>query len=283
VEVASLRHLARLLAVQQYVAFADGRVDAAIECMRTGLAFGYYVQTDSLITGLFGVAIQKMTLNEFSTHLDQLSIYQCIEVRRIIEDFLGAENPVARLMAIEKDYVLRILEAKRSHPEELVAWMNSMAASDDGTPDANTAAVEARLKSNPADINALIDDAERRIDAFYDQAVQNMRLPAAQRKPAALDKTDSPGAALARVACVDPQPILDRYAAEEEQLHLIGVHVLIHRYRWDHNALPNSLTELHAPDMVKDLFTGSEVVYVREGDRYTLANQEPPKPVVAGK
>ncbi|MCW3055099.1 MAG: hypothetical protein JWN14_4269, partial [Chthonomonadales bacterium] len=41
--------------------------------------------------------------------------------------------------------------------------------------------------------------------------------------------------------------------------------------------LPNSLAELRAPNLMKDAYTGTEVVYTRDGDRYTLAIQKPGK------
>lgn len=40
-ELSTFRKLARLLSVAQYVHFADGRVDTAIDDLRVGLAFGY--------------------------------------------------------------------------------------------------------------------------------------------------------------------------------------------------------------------------------------------------
>ncbi|MCW3055757.1 MAG: hypothetical protein JWN14_4927, partial [Chthonomonadales bacterium] len=233
-ELIYFRSLGRLLVAEQYVAFADGRVDAAINSLRTGLAFGYRVQTDCLTNGIFGVGIQKMVLTEFSKHLDQLSVYHCNDVRRLVEDFLGVESPVARLLALERDNALRVLEAKRSHPDGLLEWLQGKGGyDDDGNPDADTLAMQNLLKNSPSGMSAVIDDAQKRVNDLYDQVLSNTRLPSAQRKPFATDKANSPGAALARLILQDPQGILDRYATDEDQLHLIGVHALIHRYRWD--------------------------------------------------
>lgn len=282
-ELSSFRQLARLLSTEQYVDFADGRVDAAIGSLRVGLAFGYRIQTDSLISGLVGVAIDSIVLKEFSRHLDQLSVYHCNDVRRIVEDFLDAENPAVHLLALEKSYALKMLDARRSDPNGLLALMKTIGAGSAPTEDTNVATVQAYLTDHPGDANALLDDARQRVSALYDQTLLNLRLPLAQRKPLKIDQADSPGAALFRVVTVDPQKILDKYTRDQAQLRLLGVHVLIHRYGWDHNALPGSLTDLHAASLVKDASAGTEIVYQRDGDRYTLVSQDPAKRGAAGQ
>jgi len=276
-ELAHFRQLARLLAMEQYVAFADGRVDTAINDLRVGLAFGYRIQTDTLISGLVGVAIHSIVLKEFSQHLDQLSVYHCNEVRRIVEDFLDTENPAVHLLALEKGYALKILDARRSDPEGLIALMKTIGGVSSPQEDANAAAVHAYVTNHPGEANAILDDASSRVSALYDQTLLNLRLPPAQRKPLAIDQTASPGAALFRAITIDPQQILDKYTRDQTQLRLLGVHVLIHRYRWDHSTLPDSLNEMRAPNLVRDASSGAEIVYQREGDRYLLTSQTPTK------
>jgi len=276
-ELAHFRQLARLLAMEQYVAFADGRVDAAINDLRVGLAFGYRIQTDTLISGLVGVAVHNIVLKEFSQHLDQLSVYHCNEVRRIVEDFLDAENPAVHLLALEKGYALKVLDARRSDPEGLIALMKTIGGVSAPQEDANAAAVHAYVANHPGEANAILDDASSRVSALYDLALLNLRLPPAQRKPLVIDQAASPGAALFRAITIDPQQILDKYTRDQTQLRLLGVHVLIHRYRWDHNTLPDSLSEMRAPNLVQDTSSGAEIVYQREGDRYLLTSQTPTK------
>ncbi len=283
-ELAYFRQLGRLLVAEQYIAFADGHVDAAIDSLRVGLAFGNSVQTDCLINGLVGVAIEKMALNEFIRHLDQLSIYHCDDVRRLVEDFLSIENPVTRLMALEKVNALKILDAKRSQPNGLLDWLGTMVGSDEaGNPDADLLAVQDYLKTNPSDVSALIDDARDRINDLYNQVLPNIGLPAAQRKPFATNNTSAPDAAIARLIMPNTQLILERYAADRDQLRMVGIHALIHRYRWDHDALPNSLKELRAPKLLTDASTGDEVVYTRAGDGYSLSILKPASRTETGR
>lgn len=139
--------------------------------------------------------------------------------------------------------------------------------------DADAALLRTHLMSHPSDVNAIIDDAESRVSALFDQTLLNMRLPAAQRQPIAIDKASSPSAALFRAMTANPQQILDKYSRDQTQLRLIGVRALIHRYRWNHNMLPSGLAELHAPNLVKDSFAGSEIVYTRNGDHYSLTTR----------
>ena len=274
-EIASFRHLARLLYAEIYVQFADGRVDAAIGSLRVGLAFGHHVQTDNLISGLVGVAINSIVLKGFSAHLDQLSVYHCEDVRRIVEDFLRVESPAARLLTLEKGYTLQLLEARRSDADGLMALIKAGAGDASNGEDANVTAVKDYLTAHPSEVNALIDDAQNRVNALFEQTLLNLRLPLAQRKPLARDNTDFPGASLFRVFTTDPQRIMNAYTTDQARLRMLGVHALIHRYRWEHNALPDALAQLHAANLVKDAFTGSEIVYKRDGDRYTLTSQGP--------
>ena len=117
-ELAPFRKLARLMALEMYVRFADGRTDAALDSLQDGLRFGYRTQTNTIISGLVGVAIDAVVLNAFSSHLDQLSEYQCSRVQRIVEEWLDWPSPIAALLNAEKQFALRTLEAKRVNPQD---------------------------------------------------------------------------------------------------------------------------------------------------------------------
>ena len=274
-ELPSFQQLARLLRTEEYVEFADGRVDTAIDSLRVGLAFGYRIQTDTLISGLVGLSVDTQVLVEFARHLDQLSVYQCNQVERLVQDFLGAQNPAVHLLALEKSYGLKMLEARRADPNALLTLLDifDLKKHPEDTEDVQN--VQHALITQPQTMNTLLDDAEARISALYDQALLNLSLPLAQRKSLVRDTSNAPGAALCRLMAVDAQRIQDVYAGDQAKLRLLGVHVLIHRYRWEHNALPGSLADLHAAELVKDPFTGDLIVYQRDGERYSLYSQGP--------
>jgi hypothetical protein len=283
-ELLGLQQLARLLRTEQYVDLADGRVDAAIDALRVGLAFGYRIQTDSLLSGVIGLAVDNIVLSEFARHLDQFSVHQCGEVVRIVKEFLSAENPAVRLMALEKGYALKSLEIRRSDPESLLDFARLLVtvstpsgAGEDPEMTANLQNLQDQLAARPQDLTAILDDAQVRINTLYDHMLLNMRLPLAQRKPLSIARANSPGTFLFRLTTADPQRILDRYTSDQAKLRLLAVHALIRRYRWEYNALPTALTELQAPDLVKDPFTDDQIVYQRDGDSYTLYSKGPVK------
>lgn len=283
-EMAPFRKLARLLRTEQYVDFASGHVDDAIDSLRVGLAFGYSIQTDSLISGLVGLAVDTIVLEEFAHHFEQLSVYQCDRVLQMVTDFLKAENPAIRLLALEKSYVLKMLEARRSDADAVLNLLENNVDPGTASPEyADFQKLQEHLAGQPGEVNSLLTDAEARISAVYDQAIANLGLPLAERKPYVPDKSTTPAAILARLLSVDPRNISDRYTSDQAKLRLLGVHVLIQRYRWEHNMLPNSLADLHADELVTDPFTDEQIVYARTGDRYTLYSQGPLKRDEAGQ
>lgn len=282
-ELMLFRQLARLLSLQMHVDFVDGRMDAAVADLRTGLGFGYYIQTDTLISGLVGIAIDAIVLDAFAPHIDRLSANQCSQVVQFVQEGLHSECPAGRLLTLERSYERRSLEARRSNADGMLALLDAVTGGEGsgtgGNPE-ETAALQSlqdRLIDHPQDLNAIIDEAEARIDALYNQAMLDLQLPITQRKPLLRDKTSSPGYWLFRTITPSLQPVLDKYDTAQEKLRLLGVHALIHRYRLMYKALPNTLAELRAADLVKDPFTGAPIVYQHHGGRYTLYSQGPLK------
>ena len=274
-ELALFRKLARLLRTVQYVNFADGRVDAAIDTLRDGLTFAYYIQTDTLISGLVGLAIDTILLDEFARHFDQLSVFQCERVLRMAQDFLKAESPAIHLFAMEKASEVKMLEARRGDANALLTFLNDFGISEDPETSMQVQQIHNHLSTHPADLNAMLNEAQARINAQFDQAILNLRLPLAQRKPFVMDKSNAPAALLANLLTTDPQSIIDRYTGDQAKLRLLALHALIRSYRWEHDTLPPSLNDLHADELVTDPFTGDKIVYQPEGDRYTLYSAGP--------
>jgi hypothetical protein len=286
-ELAPFRRLARLLSVQMQVDFAEGRASAAIADLRTGLVFGDRIQTDTLISGLVGVAIDAVVLNGFAPHFDQLSASQCDQVLQIVAEGLNAECPAIRLLALEKGHTLKMLDARRSDPDSMLALLDTLTNGDEsgnGNPEEADALqnLQARLIDRPQDLNPIIDDAQARTVALFNQAILDLRVPITQRKPLPIDRAASPGYWLFRSVNVNMQPLLDKYDTAQEKLRLLGVHALIRRYFLEHKTLPTSLAQLHATDLVLDPFTGDSLLYQRNGDLYTLSSRGPLKLDPAG-
>jgi hypothetical protein len=273
-ELAYFRRLGRLIAVQIYVNFADGHVDAAIDSLRLGLAFGYRIQIETLINGLVGVAIDSLVVKAFAPHLDQLSVYQCGHLLEVMKEFLAADSPAVVLLAKEKAFVLNMLESRRKDPASIGSLLDLMVSRDDEPEDPGLTVLKNTLMTDPGTVGPTIDAAKSKVSALYDQAIHNMQLPLDQQKPVVIDSTNEPAATLSRLLTADPQKIINTYASENARYRLLAIHALIHKYRWDYAALPASLDLLKAKDLVVDTISGRKIHYELTQDRYELTSED---------
>ncbi len=274
-ELSLFRKIARLLATEQYVDFADGRGDAAVESLRTGLTFGYRIQYDTFIAGLVGIAVSSITTREFASHFDQLSIYQCDDVVAFARQLLAADTPAVALIEKEKSTSILMLDKCRNQPQALLDLFAGSISSFSPNDTASFDSLKSRLSTQPASLNLIIADAQSKVSALYDLAAASVKLPLSQRAPLTMDGSNTPVAAVVRLVTADPQKILDKYTIDQVRVRLLAVHALIRRFQWDHGTLPGSLTELHAEDIIIDPFTGNTITYKRDGDRYTLSSAGP--------
>ncbi len=269
--------LGSLLAIEQYVDCADGNVDASISSLHEGLAFGYRIQSTSIVSGLTGIVVDIKGLTEEAAHLDQFSIYNCDRVVQIVRDLLAADCPGIHLLEQAKSDTVNHLDLLKKDPQsllELVADNTSLSDADMAT---SITALKSRIQGQSGDINAVVADAQMRIIAQFDIAAQNMRVPVPQRTPLGADGSNSPGNAIARSMTTFLPKMIDRYAGDQARIRLLGVHALIRRYQWDHNNLPASLSQINGEDLITDPFTGNHLKYTRDKDRYTLTSAGPIK------
>jgi hypothetical protein len=261
--------------MEQYVAFADGRISAAIDSLKIALAFAYRVQTDTLISGLVGISMDAIVIKEFAAHLDQLSIYDCDKVVELMKGHLAAQNPGVRILELEKEYIVKALEKRREDPSGLVDLLLLGVTPKDEAQIRDVAFIRDHLAAHPQALGSMIDAVEAQVKTAYEQAEAKLVTYAGSGPPVLRSAENTPVATLLRSVTVSPQQITDRYASAQCRKRLLAVHALIHRYRWDHGSLPASLSELHADDLVKDPFTGETMLYRRESDNYTLSSAGP--------
>src|SRR5947199_272940 len=69
---------------------------------RTCLRLGQAVQTDTLISGLVGIAISAICLRSLGAHLDQLSVPDCDRLSRVCLEWLDQPDPMPRMLAAER-------------------------------------------------------------------------------------------------------------------------------------------------------------------------------------
>ena len=273
-ELAEFRKLARLLNTEIYVCFAEGRVDAAMEALGDGLRFGYRMQSNTLISGLVGVAVEAIVLKGFGAHLDQLSEYQCSHLQRLVEDWLESPSPATLVLTEEKQTSLRLLDAKRNDMKALEQVLNQ-ATSNEEQPDADTQALLTHLKTNPAEFGPTLDRAKTLVAAYIDSVIANLKLPTKERRPMLEIKEKSPGGTLCNLIMPTLANVVDRYDQNQAMIRLLGVHAAIRRYKWEHNFLPNNLSDLHIGHLTDDPFTGDSMKYEKNGATYDLYSQGP--------
>ena len=146
-EYAVFRKMARLLYVELYVQFADGRVDAAIDTLDDGLRFSHQMQSHTLLSGLVGVSMRAVIIKGFGHYLDQLSEYQCLRVRHIVEEMTALPSPVTFLLRADAERLMRTLDARRADPHALGEMFNGFRHEEDW--DDNTRRVVTHLRTSP--------------------------------------------------------------------------------------------------------------------------------------
>lgn len=272
-EFALFRHLARLLALEQYVRLADGNVSGAIDSLRDGLMLGYRTQTDTLISGLVGIAIDSLVLARFVRHIEQCSVRDCNRLIQVTGEWLESPSPVVTVMESERAGIQRILQKYREDPTGLLKLIRGEGATESDT---EPTLLEKWLETHPPDLAPLIDGASSIIMKSHDEILANLRRPAWERKEITRPDEKTPAGQLANALLVDPSRVVDRYEVERASIRLLGVHAAIRRFRWENNRLPDTLKELRLERrFLLDPFTGTSLVYQRTGETYELFSAGP--------
>ena len=282
-EMTLFRKLARILNIQIYVQFAEGRVDAAIDTLAEGLNFGYRMQTNTLLSGLVGIAVDSIVLKGFSRQLEQLSEYQCQRVRRVVEDWMEWPSPLTILLNSEKQMAIRSLETKRNDASALKQLFSPADETEPALPatpaeqaeQARIQKLRGYLDGQPADLGRVIDEAKAMLGNHFDMMIANMKLPVTERKPFVKPEGKTMGGILTALVSPTFTAVMDRYDQLDGMLRLLGTHAAICSYRWEHNRLPATLAELRLGKMGTDPFTGASLIYKRKDTLYDLHSRGP--------
>lgn len=236
------RMVARLLTVEQYVLLADGRVSQAIDSVRDGLRLGYAVQSDLIIGGLVGVAIDSTVMNSLTQHVEQFSVSDCRKVMTLARAWLNAPDPAIAAITSERQMMLgRIKEvlalSKGAMPEDqILALVNS------------------------------------RIDF----AIENLKHPLWERKAPPTIEGNPMIADYVNALRIDEAFATSSksFTKDQARMQVLGVHAAIRAYRWENNRLPDNLEELKLGKLAIDPFTGKPLTYKRTGETtYELTSE----------
>ncbi len=271
-EYSSLRALARLLNIEQYVLLADGEVDGAIQSMRDGLRLGMAARTDHIfISELVGIAIDSIAILQIGRHLDQLSEHDCDSLSRVLEERLVAQPTARASLMRERDTMLQELERARKDPRSVItAWVNQ-------TEDApETAQMVASLSANSTLVNQAVDGAEEMIRQQFDTMLNNLQLPPWQRSDVRIPNGKTFAEELVQILSPSYGALLDRFTMNNVQINLLLLHVAIRKYRWQYDHPPDRLEQLRLDSsLTLDPFTGKPLVYRRQGDQYEIFSEGP--------
>jgi len=263
-ELALYRSLARLLAVEMYVRLADGRTGQALESLADGLRFAYLIEGETLISGLVAIAMNSMLVRRLAPHLDQLSARDCERLVALAREWISLPDPAIRIADQERQAIRRILDKHRAQPARLLAvlWPDELERGDRS----GASRLQAAL-SGPA-AGAVLDGALARLDSYHAAVLECLRRPVWERTEPPRPADDGTAAwALFDGLAPDMGRIVDRFGAELAMVQLLGVHGAVRRYRWEHDRLPASLSELGLGRLAIDPFTGRELAYRKTGER----------------
>lgn len=274
-ELSTFRDLARVLVMQQYLQLADGRTADAINSARLCLHLGQVVQSDTLISGLVGIAIGSIGIKALGAHLEQLSARDCEQLYRVTLDALATPDPQPRILAIEHQIIRRTLqECFLKVRATGVSGIKTILGLDDQS----AAAADAYIRSlPPAALERMAQDVLTRLDRY-----EQLRQDELRKTPWQRQRLDGQFASDGSIAASFVQGLLpsidrvgERYTQDQAQLRMLACHCAILRYRWEHDQLPANLESLRLGALALDPFTGQMLEYVVRGRRYTLTSAGP--------
>ncbi len=288
-EFAEFRALGRLLALQQEVYLADGRVRDAIETARTCLHLGQAIQTDTMISGLVGIAISAICIRRMGDHLEQLAVPDCDHLFKVCGEWLAMADPYPRILQAERRAMAKVLADLRSADRKRLGELFGLELDDpNGDPAEQlerrqTLDELAALESSPGRKAAVLDDVGRLLDGQYRRALAEAEKPPWERARLEPVAEQSLPGRLADMLYPALNRVQERYTEEMARVRLLACHAAILRYRWEHGRPPRDLAGLRLGQLVVDPFTGRPLEYRSLGYRYELASAGPEDPGTGGR
>ena len=272
-EYAEFRRMARVLMMEEYVALADGRLSKAIDTMRDGLRLGYDIQSETMISGLVGIAIDAIAVRHISRHYDQMALRDCIQMAGIAQEWLRLPCPAEAVFTMEHRCLLNIIDGCRKDPARLGKLVNLLPSDDTSLSELDLTATDLSdyASTNSAEVGGMLDQAAALANSQFRVLIAEIPKPAWQRKPLPKFETH---ASMAHKLCglliLTYGGAMEKFDLDRVKMHLLGTHAAIHRFRWEHNRLPGSLAELKIPALTMDPFSGNPLVYGVKGTSYEL-------------
>jgi hypothetical protein len=289
---ALLRQLTRVLVMEQYVLFADGKTREALASMRDGLKLGRVVDEDDALEHYGALALRMMATETAASRLEQLSARDCEEILRTCREWAAAPDRSRAILANLRREAREQVDDYAKDPRKLHERLSPN--------EELRAAVEQAAKRSPDGLQGVLAEVRSEISRYADQIEAELgRTPWERRTPQLeLSETaDGGGTAAERLALqvageqrwhirlwllVSGSCFPYDFAEstwELTRIRLFACHAGILRFRWEHNRLPGSLEEVGLGELAVDPYTGRPLEYERgeEGNsrRYRLASAGP--------
>ncbi len=235
--VSASRQLARALMIQQYVQLANGKVHEAIDTTRDTLRLAYAVQNHSMTGFLVGVAVERIAVSNLSSHLDQLSIFDCNALMKLGQDWASTNKIFEFALLRESAIGLESLKQALGQQKEA------------------------------------LKEAEDALKAMYAQIIQMNSQAYWDRVPLLFEaKGEALKIGETLVTSLRPAALrlLDASTRRIALARMLSCHAAIRRHRWENRELPATLAALDLKEMSLDPFTGQEFHYKVKGSTFTL-------------
>jgi hypothetical protein len=273
-EFSVFRDIARLIVLRQYVLLADGRTVDAIQDARLCLWLGRSVQTDTLISGLVGIAISSLGIKNLGAHLDQFSARDFELLNQLCVEWLQQPSPMIPIIQAErKSQQVALAEMREAVAQKGPAALKELLGYDD-----KEVASAAQFIGSKEAIDQIYAETVKRLDEHMARTLAEARKPAWERKKVEFTDDGTPAAKAAGLLVPALERVMDAYSREEAQVRLLACHCAIRRFRWEYDRLPESLEQVRLGSMALDPFTGQPLHYSASGHVYELTSVGPEAP-----
>lgn len=263
-EFSRLKSLARFLATEASIAFADGNSASGTDTLLAALTMAGRLPQDASIGRLVSNSMGAIVLAEFERRLGQLSAKDVAKVLASLDEQLDGRNA--------------FLESLHSELSAVEASLKAMAAgkSFEGLPRVPEDLKLPESETRRFDRKAFFDSVHGRIVAWFQSFVEVLGGPEGQwfhelkargfkREPPPLSRPKKLADAEIMVAEFFTENLPEVAFAEARNrtiLHLLRLHMRVLAYKWAEGRLPDRLDQAAPAAEIQDVFAGGTFQYV---------------------
>lgn len=298
-DASGLRQLARLVAARIRLAIATKDGMDAVRDWRVGARMAWDIQGDTTINYLVGVAIEAIVHAPIISEMDFFSSAEC---RTMADTLIRIERSPDRFPTViegERAFALRWLDEllPPGKPETLLEMVRTEWNMDPQTgkpvePEEPAEDEEERkqkeeerrqyerlrpqlltIAGSPFAYERLRVGLRQEINRWAEQFLRALRLPYGrqlQSIPETNRDANTPLEYFAEMFTPLRASLLSSYLSNRARRRLMIVHLMLRVYRLQHGDYPNTLHALKLDELLIDPFSGKELVYKREEERYRL-------------